>query len=143
MVFFSVILAASPFALFQIPQAHATATQNHQITHLLVTGGHVVHISQFRLSPPDVGCNFNHYHAAAGGAVTSVEGVVIPDPNPSGCGYVIEGQEESFIKHVITSADQGMAFGRNIYLNAGLQSDFNIGTFDIHVDALKESTGID
>lgn len=140
--FFSLVLVASLFAIVQFSQAPPATAQARFVTHLIVEG-HIVPASQFRLSGPDVGCDFNHYHAASGGAVEALDGTVIYDPDPSGCGYATESTADSYAAQVITSQEYGIVFSRNVYLNEGLQSDFNIGTFEVDVDTLKETTDID
>lgn len=73
----------------------------------------------------------------------ALDGTEIPDPYPSGCGYATESEADSYVTQVITSAEYGIAFSRNVYLNESLQSDFNIGTFEVDVNTLKETTGRD
>ncbi|NWG36983.1 hypothetical protein [Nitrososphaera sp.] len=140
--FFSLILVASLFAIVQFSQVPPATAQVRFIAHLMVDG-HIVSISQFRLSGPDVGCEFNHYHAASGGFVVAYDGTIIYDPDPSGCGYATESEADTYATQVITSQGYGITFSRNVYINDDLQSGFYIGTFEVNVEALKSATDLD
>ncbi|MGI0019857.1 MAG: hypothetical protein ACREAY_05260 [Nitrososphaera sp.] len=133
----SFALASSPFALIQHPQAFAQ--QDLSFSHLVVNG-HIVSIFEFKVAPPD-NCGFSHYHAYKGGFVTAIDGTSIPDPDPQGCGYGVQGQVEGYVYQFITSEDQGLHFSRVNYLHEGLGSE--TGRLDVDVNTLNESTGID
>jgi hypothetical protein len=50
--------------------------------------GHLVELGQFRITNPFAPhCFVYHYHASVGESVTALDGEVIDDPDPDGCGY--------------------------------------------------------
>jgi hypothetical protein len=73
--------------------------------------------------------------------VTALDGTVIPDPDPTGCGYGVQGKVDGYFSQLIGSEDQGLHFNKVNYLNDGFGTE--TGRLDVDVNTLKESTGID
>lgn len=81
-----IILAALGYVLLNRNESTAPVT-----VYTLRYQGHRIPFDQLRAVDPHPGCEDEHYHAANGGSVTSVEGVVIPDSDLD-CGYGLTGE---------------------------------------------------
>ncbi|MEM2160801.1 MAG: hypothetical protein QXN55_07610, partial [Candidatus Nitrosotenuis sp.] len=84
------VFLASIISLSVLPVLSAEQLQ------VISIGGKDYPASQFKLSHPDSGCDFEHLHANTG-TVTALDGTTLPDPDPTGCGF---GPATNF--HVIT-----------------------------------------
>jgi len=72
---------------FSLPYGIAQESEENSVTTLLINGEHFP-IDQFFIAPPD-NCSYHHYHSYES-SVTSLEGSILFDPDPNGCGFGIQ-----------------------------------------------------